>query len=208
MMKRIVLGVAMAGALTLWTSIGSLAHVETAPVNEPQTTVSVADATSAAADATSAVNTCEAAQVAAAQALEGQAVAAGKDAEAAKELAQETAGTVQEIAASAREEISSALADLTESVDTDEEDAAEVSAPTLDQFKAQVDGIATAACEAMAKAVADAQAEIAGLEAVQTQPENDNGQVADNENDQGQAAQTSAPAEHPETNDAAQPGSD
>jgi hypothetical protein len=205
MMKRIVFGAAMAGALMLWTGLGSLAHVQTAPSSGPQTGVSVADATSIAADATSAVTTCETAQVADAQALEGQAVTAGKDPEAAKELAHETVGTVKEIAADARDAISSALADVTEPADVDEEDAAAGSAPTADQFRAQVNAIATAACDAMAKVVTEAKAEISGLESAQAQQSEDNDdQVADTEDDHGQASQTGKRAEQPETADSGQ----
>lgn len=160
MTRKILGGLAVAGTLTLWTSLGSLAQDETPSPVETQ-------AASIAADVTTAVNICEAAQTAAAQALEGQAVAAGKDPEAAMELADETVGQVQDFASNARDAIDSALSDFVEQIDESAEAGDQGTTLSLDQFKSLVDGIATDACHAMEQAVADAHAQIAGLENAQ-----------------------------------------
>ena len=170
--SKMFAGLAVAGALTLWTGIGGLAHDETPSALETQ-------AAGFAAAATGAVNTCETAQIAAAKALEAQAVAAGKDPEAANELAAETVGQVQDIASNARDAIDSALSDFVEQIDESADAGDQGATPIVDTFKTLVDGIATKACTDMTQAVANGVTQIAGLENAQA-PEND---TRDNEKD-------------------------
>ena len=180
MKRKIFAGLAVAGAVALWTGVGSLAHDETP--SAPETA-----AIQAAAAATTQVNGCETTQTAAAEALAGQAT--GKDPEAVQELVDETVGQVQDIASNARDAIDSALSDFVEQIDESTDSGDQGATLTIDQFTTLVNGIATKACADMQVAVAAGNAQIASLEkAAPPDTENDNeqgdgGDTSDKSND-------------------------
>ncbi len=160
MKRNLFGGLAVASALTLWTSVAGFADT-------------LGDATTFAGTATAAVNKCQTDILAK---LDGIATAS-TNAEAtqeAKDAIAEAKDEVTDIAKDASLDIAGALADFKEALDENDEDEP---APSLDAFKSLVTGLRDAACSKMDNVFTATQAEVKEILAdIEDQPAAENEQ--------------------------------